>query len=46
MRGTSPLEVLADSSGIAWGGSAFQMTSDLTHFKIMLTAGKGLTPAQ
>ena len=44
--GTCPLELLADSSGIAWGGSAYQMVSDLSHFKVLMTAGKGLTPAQ
>ena len=46
MDGTCPLELLADSCGIAWGGSAYQMLSDLSHFKVLMTAGKGLTPAQ
>ena len=44
--GTCPLELLADCSGIAWGGSAYQMVADLSHFKVLMTAGKGLTPAQ
>ena len=44
--GACPLELLADRSGIVWGGTAYQMTADLTHFKVLLTAGKGLTPAQ
>ena len=44
--GSCPLELLADSSGIAWGGSAYQMVRDLSHFKVRVTAGKGVTPAQ
>ncbi len=28
--GTCPLELLADCSGTAWGGAAYQMTKDLT----------------
>ena len=28
------------------GGSAYQMVADLAHFKVLMTAGKGLTPAQ
>ena len=46
MNGTLPLELLADCSGIAWGGSVYQMLNDLTRFKVLMTAGKGLTPAQ
>ena len=46
MDGTRPLENLADCSGIAWGGSSYQMNEDLTTFKVLMTAGKGLTPAQ
>ena len=46
MDGSCPLELLADCSGIAWGGSAYQMLSDLSHFKVLMTAGRGLTPAQ
>ncbi len=34
MDGTCPLELLADCSGIAWGGSAYQMVADLSHFKV------------
>ena len=41
--GTCPLELLADCSGIAWGGTAYQMVRDLSHFKVLLTAGRGLT---
>ncbi len=39
MDGTWPLELLADCSGIAWGGTAYQMVRDLSHFKVLLTAG-------
>ena len=46
MDGACPLELLADCSGIAWGGTAYQMVRDLSHFKVLLTAGRGLTPAQ
>ena len=44
--GICPFELLADSSGIAWGGSAYQMVSDLTHFKVLMRATERLTPAQ
>ena len=44
--GTRPLEQIADSSGIAWGGTCLQMTKDLTSFNVLMTASKGLTPAQ
>jgi hypothetical protein len=44
--GSRPLEQVADSSGIAWGGVCLQMTADLTMFKILMMVGKGLTPAQ
>ena len=44
--GTCPLELLADCSGIAWGGSGYQMVADLSHFKVLFTAGQGLTPTQ
>jgi hypothetical protein len=30
--GSRPLEQVADSSGIAWGGCCLQMTSDLSRF--------------
>ena len=46
IKGSRPLEQIADSSGIAWGGTCLQMTEDLSRFKVLLTAGKGLTPAQ
>ena len=44
--GTCPLENLADCSGIAWGGTSYQMVEDLSYLKVLMTAGKGLTPAQ
>ena len=44
--GTRPLEQIADSSGIAWGGTCLQMTRDLSGFNVLMTASKGLTPAQ
>ena len=44
--GSRPLEQVADSSGIAWGGCCLQMTADLSMFKILMMVGKGLTPAQ
>ena len=44
--GSRPLEQIADCSGIAWGGSGLQMRADLSSFKVLFTAGKGLTPAQ
>ena len=36
MDGTRPLENLADCSGIAWGGSSYQMNDDLTTFNCLL----------
>ena len=44
--GSRPLEQIADSSGIAWGGTCLQMSEDLSRFNVLLTAGQGLTPAQ
>ena len=44
--GSRPLEQVADSSGIAWGSACMQMAADLSHFKILMMVGKGLTPAQ
>ena len=46
LSGERPLEQVADSSGIAWGGTCLQMCADLTKFNVLLTAGKGLTPPQ
>ena len=44
--GSRPLEQIADACGYAWGSTDVQMTHDLTRFKVLLMAGKGLTPAQ
>ena len=44
--GSRPLEQIADSSGIAWGGSCLQMTSDLSKFNVLMVASKGLALAQ
>ena len=44
--GSRPLEQVADSCGFAWGGSVLQMRADLSSFKVLMTASKGLTPAQ
>ena len=44
--GSRPLEQVADSSGIAWGSVCMQMAADMSHFKILMMVGKGLTPAQ
>ena len=44
--GSRPLEQIADSSGIAWGGTCLQMAQDLGRFNVLMTASKGLTPAQ
>jgi len=44
--GTRPLEQIADSSGHAWGGCCVQMSEDLSHFKVLMTAGKSLTTSQ
>ena len=44
--GSRPLEQVADCSGIGWGGTGLQMRADLSSFKVLFTAGKGLTPAQ
>ena len=46
MDGSRPLEQIADSSGIAWGGTCLQMTRDLMGFNVLMTASKGLTPSQ
>ena len=44
--GSRPLETLADSCGYGWGSTRLQMSIDLTRFRVLLMAGKGLTPAQ
>lgn len=44
--GSRPLEQIADSLGIAWGGTCLQMAEDLARLKVLMTAGWGLTPAQ
>eukprot|EP00969_Alexandrium_andersonii_P171691 7589525-Alexandrium_andersonii.AAC.1 len=44
--GSRPLEEVADSSGIAWGGACFQMSKVLSKFNVLLTVCEGLTPAQ
>ena len=44
--GTRPLEQIADSSGIAWGGMCIQMTADMGGFVPLCAAGKSLTPSQ
>ena len=44
--GSRPLETIADSCGYGWGSTCLQMSSDLTRFRVLLMAGKGLTPAQ
>jgi len=44
--GSRPLEQIADSSGIAWGGACLQTTRDLTAFSVLMTASQGLSPAQ
>ena len=44
--GSRPLEQVADCSGIGWGGTGLQMRADLSSFKTLFSAGKGLTPAQ
>ena len=44
--GTRPLEQIADSSGIAWGGMCIQMTADMGGFAPLRAAGKSLTPSQ
>jgi hypothetical protein len=44
--GSRPLANIGDSCGMAWGGCSAQMTPDLSRFKMLMTAGKGLTPAQ
>ena len=46
MDGSRPLEQIADSSGIGWGGTCIQMTRDLMGFNVLMTASKGLTPSQ
>ena len=44
--GSRPLEQVADACGIAWGGTALQMTADMATFKVLLMSGKSFTPAQ
>ena len=44
--GSCPLEQIADSSGIALGGTGLQMTRDFSRFRVLMTHSKGLTPAQ
>ena len=46
INGTRPLEQIADSSGIAWGGMCIQMTADMGGFVMLCAAGKSLTPSQ
>jgi len=46
ISGTRPLEQIADSSGIAWGGMCIQMTPDMDGFTMLCAAGKSLTPSQ
>ena len=46
ISGERPLEQIADSSGIAWGGTCLQMTKDLTKVNVLMVASKGLAPAQ
>jgi hypothetical protein len=44
--GSRPLEQVADSSGLAGGGSNFQMSEDLSSIKVLLMGGKSLSAAQ
>ena len=44
--GSRPLEQIADCSGYGYGGTGLQMRADLSGFKVLYTAGIGLTPAQ
>ena len=44
--GSRPLEQIADSSGIAWGGALVQMSADMSTLKILAMVGKGLLPSQ
>ena len=46
INGTRPLEQIADSSGIAWGGMCIQMTPDMGGFVVLCAAGKSLTASQ
>ncbi|CAJ1420832.1 unnamed protein product, partial [Effrenium voratum] len=46
LSGASPLEQIADASGIAVGGTVVQMSRDLTKLKVLLTHSKSLTPSQ
>ncbi len=46
MDGSKPLEQIADSSVIAWGGARLQMTRDSMVSKVLMTASKRLTPSQ
>ena len=44
--GSRPLEQVADASGYAGGSKNVEMTAHVTRFKVLLMAGKGLTPGQ
>lgn len=44
--GSRPLEQIADSSGIAWGGTCLQISKDLGKFNVLTAASTELTPAQ
>ena len=46
MAGTRPLDQVADASGIAWGQTIVQMTTDLSRFRVLAVCSGGLTPAQ
>ena len=46
INGTRPLEQIADSSGVAWGGMGVQITEDMSAFAPLCAAGKSLTPSQ
>jgi hypothetical protein len=46
MAGTRPLDQVADASGIAWGQTIVQMTTDLSRFRVVAVCSGGLTPAQ
>ncbi len=46
ISGTRPLEQIADSTGIAWGGMCIQMTPNMDGFNVLCAAGKSLTPSQ
>ena len=44
--GNRPLEQVADVCDYAWVSTNFQMTADLTAFRVLQMVGKGFTPAQ